>query len=51
VRKIVDGRVELDDAELFPRAIELNFADSYDTLLRATEGLETSPLHSAGTRP
>ena len=42
VHKIVDGRVELDDAELFPREVELHFADAYDKLLRATEGLETS---------
>ncbi len=50
VRKIVDGRVELDDAELFPREIEINFADTYDKLLRATEGLETSRELVAGVR-
>ncbi len=43
VHKIVDNRVELDsDDELFPREVELHFADSYDKLLRATEGLEIS---------
>ena len=28
--------------ELFPREVELHFADAYDKLLRATEGLEIS---------
>jgi magnesium transporter len=40
--KIVDGRVELDEGELFPREVQLHFADAYDKFLRATEGLETS---------
>jgi magnesium transporter len=43
VHKIIDNRVELDsDIELFPRDVELHFADAYDKLLRATEGLEIS---------
>lgn len=43
VHKIVDNRAELDsDAELFPRDVELHFADAYDKFLRATEGLEIS---------
>ena len=50
MRKIVDDRVELDDTELFPREIELHFADTYDKLLRATEGLETSRELVAGVR-
>jgi magnesium transporter len=50
VHKIVDGRLELDDAELFPREIELHFADAYDKLLRATEGLETSRELLGGVR-
>ena len=50
VHKIVDGRLELADAELFPREIELHFADAYDKLLRATEGLETSRELLGGVR-
>jgi magnesium transporter len=50
VHKIVDGRLELDDAELFPREVELHFADAYDKLLRATEGLETSRELLGGVR-
>jgi magnesium transporter len=42
VHKIVDDRVEITGTELFPRDVELHFADAYDKLLRATEGLETS---------
>ena len=50
VHKIVDDRVELDDVELFPRPVELHFADAYDKLLRATEALETSRDLVAGVR-
>jgi magnesium transporter len=50
VHRIIDDRVELDDFELFPREVELHFADTYDKLLRATEGLETSRDLVAGVR-
>jgi magnesium transporter len=50
VHKIVDDRVELDSFELFPRDVELHFADAYDKLLRATDGLETSRDLVAGVR-
>ena len=50
VHKIVDGRLELSGVELFPRHIELHFADAYDKLLRATEGLETSRELLGGVR-
>lgn len=50
VHRIVDDRVELDRFELFPREVELYFADAYDKLLRATEGLETSRDLVAGVR-
>ena len=50
VHKIVDDRIELDGFELFPREVELHFADAYDKLLRATEGLETSRDLVAGVR-
>jgi magnesium transporter len=50
VHKIVDDRIELDDKELFPRQVEIHFADAYDKLLRATEGLDTSRDLIAGVR-
>jgi magnesium transporter len=43
VRRIVDGRLEIEGVkELFPREVEVQFADVYDKLLRASEGLELS---------
>jgi magnesium transporter len=42
VRRVIDGRVDTDSEEIFDRDVELNFADAYDKLLRATEGLELS---------
>jgi magnesium transporter len=48
--KVVDGRIELEGSDLFPRVVELSFADAYDKLLRATEGLETSRDLVAGVR-
>src|SRR4051812_14211038 len=50
VHKIIDGRIGLDEVELFPREVELHFADAYDKLLRATEGLETSRELLGGVR-
>jgi magnesium transporter len=50
VRKIVDDRLEISGTEVFPRDVELHFADAYDKLLRATEGLETSRDLVAGVR-
>jgi magnesium transporter len=50
VHKIVDDRVELDEGELFPRVVELHFADAYDKLLRSTEGLDTARDLIAGVR-
>jgi len=42
-RAVLDDRVEIDgDVSLFPRDIELRFADAYDKLLRATDD-STSP--------
>jgi magnesium transporter len=43
VRAIVDRRIDIGEGpELVPREIELNFADAYDKLLRATDGLDLS---------
>jgi magnesium transporter len=50
VHKLVDDRVELDDTELFPREVDLHFADTYDKLLRASEGLDASRDLIAGVR-
>src|SRR5438034_3791283 len=50
IRKIIDGRIELGDDHLFPRDVELHFADAYDKLLRATEALELARDLAAGVR-
>jgi magnesium transporter len=50
VRKVVDNRVELDNAELFPREVEISFGNAYDKLLRASEGLDSSRDSLAGVR-
>jgi magnesium transporter len=50
-RAVLDDRVELDgDVSLFPRDIELHFADAYDKLLRATDGLDLARDLLAGVR-
>jgi len=50
-RAVLDDRVEIDgDVSLFPRDIELHFADVYDKLLRATDGLDLSRDLLAGVR-
>jgi magnesium transporter len=50
-RAVLDNRVEIDgEVTLFPREIELHFADAYDKLLRATDGLDLSRDLLAGVR-
>jgi magnesium transporter len=50
-RAVLDDRVEIDgDISLFPRDIELRFADAYDKLLRATDGLDLSRDLLGGVR-
>lgn len=49
-RRVLDDRVELDGVELFPREVELQFADTYDKLLRAVDGLDLSRDLIAGVR-
>jgi magnesium transporter len=49
-RQVLDDRVELEGEELFPRAIEIHFADAYDKLLRAADGLDLSRDLLAGVR-
>jgi magnesium transporter len=50
LRGVVDGRIELEGQELFPHDVELHFADAYDKLLRASEGLDFSRDLLAGVR-
>jgi magnesium transporter len=49
-RAVLDDRVELDTTTIFPRDVELHFADAYDKLLRATDGLDLSRDLLAGVR-
>jgi len=50
IRRIVDDRIELDDAELFPRDVEIAFGSAYDKLLRASEGLDAARDLLGGVR-
>jgi magnesium transporter len=50
IRKVVDNRVELDEGELFPREVEIAFGDTFDKLLRSSEGLDASRDALAGVR-
>ncbi len=42
LRGVVDNRVEIAGEELFPRDVELHFAEALETLLRAGEALDFS---------
>lgn len=42
VRRVIDGRIDLGDEQVFPREVEVAFADTYDTLVRATEELDVA---------
>jgi len=42
VRRIIDGRVDVGEDAVFDRSLELDFAEAYDRLLRATESLDVS---------
>jgi magnesium transporter len=50
VHRVFDGRIDLEGEELFSREVELNFADAYDKLLRAFDGLELARDLVAGVR-
>jgi magnesium transporter len=50
IRRVIDDRVELDGADLFPRDVEISFGDAYDKLLRSTEALESSRDSLGGVR-
>jgi magnesium transporter len=49
-RRIVDGRVDVGESELFPREIEVRFVDTYETLVRATEELDVARDLLGGVR-
>ena len=49
-RHVLDNRVELASVELFPREVELQFADAYDKMLRAVDSLDLSRDLIAGVR-
>jgi magnesium transporter len=49
-RAVLDDRIDLEDQSLFPRDVEIRFADAYDKLLRATDGLDLSRDLLAGVR-
>lgn len=50
VRRVVDGRIELEDGSLFPRELELAFGDVYDKLLRASDAMESARELIGGVR-
>jgi magnesium transporter len=50
IRKVVDNRIDTEGVELFTRDLELRFADAYDKLLRASEGLDLARDLVAGVR-
>ena len=50
VRRVVDGRVEIESGALFPRQIEVEFGDVYDKLLRAGDALESARELIGGVR-
>jgi magnesium transporter len=50
VHRIVDSRVELDGGKIFTRPVAIAFGSSYDKLLRAFEGLESSRDSLGGVR-
>ncbi len=50
VRLVMDDRLDLADAKIFTREVDLNFAAAYDKLLRANEGLELARDLVAGAR-
>ena len=49
-RRIVDGRVDVGRAELFPPDVETRFIDTYETLVRVTEELDVARDLLGGVR-
>jgi magnesium transporter len=50
IRRIIDGRIDAGEPELFPPSVERMFADTYDTLVRVTEELDVARDLLAGVR-
>jgi magnesium transporter len=50
VHSVVDGRIDIEGGEVFPHDVELQFADAYDKILRAVDGLDYSRDLVAGVR-
>jgi magnesium transporter len=50
VRRVLDGRVDVGEHELFPTEVEHLFGDTYDTLVRVTEELDVARDMLAGVR-
>jgi magnesium transporter len=50
VRRIVDGRVDVGQSQLFPHAVEAMFVDTYETLVRVTEELDVARDLLGGVR-
>ena len=50
IRRVVDGRVDVGEPELFPPDAERLFMDTYDTLVRVTEELDVARDLLAGVR-
>ena len=49
-RRIVDGRIDVGKADLFPGEVEALFVDTYETLVRVTEELDVARDLLAGVR-
>jgi magnesium transporter len=49
-RRIVDGRVDVGRADLFPPDVETRFVDTYETLVRVTEELDVARDLLGGVR-
>jgi len=49
-RRVLDGRVEIGEHELFPHEVERLFGDTYDTLVRVTEELDVARDLLSGVR-
>lgn len=50
VRRIIDGRVDIGDHELFPPSVEVLFADTTESLFRVTEELDIARDLLGGVR-
>jgi len=50
IRRIIDGRIDVGDHDLFPHSVERMFADTYDTLVRVTEELDVARDLLVGVR-